>query len=72
MVTAIRATVMLAVLVGLPAAWVYYGPLPDHAQPGHPSAQHVAAVPEPSVIGLLLLGAAALALSRRRTTVRRA
>lgn len=32
MVTAIRATVMLAVLVGLPAAWVYYGPLPDHAQ----------------------------------------
>jgi hypothetical protein len=32
MVTAIRATVMLAVLVGLPAAWVYYGPLPDRAQ----------------------------------------
>ena len=27
-----RATVMLATLVGLPAAWVYYGPLPHGAQ----------------------------------------
>ena len=27
-----RATVMLAVLVGLPAAWIYYGPLPPSAQ----------------------------------------
>jgi hypothetical protein len=32
MATTIRATIMLAVLVGFPAAWVYYGPLPDHAQ----------------------------------------
>jgi hypothetical protein len=32
MVTAIRAAIMLTVLVGLPAAWVYYGPLPDSAQ----------------------------------------
>jgi hypothetical protein len=32
MVTAIRAAIMLTVLVGLPAAWVYYGPLPDGAQ----------------------------------------
>lgn len=27
-----RALVMLAVLVGLPAAWIYYGPLPPGAQ----------------------------------------
>jgi hypothetical protein len=27
-----RAAVMLSVLVGLPAAWVYYGPLPPKAQ----------------------------------------
>ena len=27
-----RATVMLAVLVGLPSAWIYYGPLPPSAQ----------------------------------------
>lgn len=27
-----RASVMLAVLVGLPAAWIYYGPLPPSAQ----------------------------------------
>jgi hypothetical protein len=27
-----RAVVMLAVLVGLPAAWIYYGPLPPGAQ----------------------------------------
>ena len=27
-----RALIMLATLVGLPAAWVYYGPLPDGAQ----------------------------------------
>ncbi len=26
-----RATVMLLVLVGLPAAWIYYGPLPPEA-----------------------------------------
>ena len=32
MVTAIRAAIMLTVLVGLPAAWVYYGPLPDGTQ----------------------------------------
>lgn len=32
MVTAIRAAIMLTVLVGLPAAWIYYGPLPDRAQ----------------------------------------
>lgn len=32
MATAIRAAIMLTVLVGLPAAWVYYGPLPDGAQ----------------------------------------
>lgn len=30
--TTIRAAIMLAVLVGLPAAWVYYGPLPPQAQ----------------------------------------
>lgn len=28
----VRALVMLITLVGLPAAWVYYGPLPDGAQ----------------------------------------
>ena len=27
-----RATIMLLILVGLPAAWVYYGPLPPNAQ----------------------------------------
>ena len=27
-----RAIVMLAVLVGLPAVWIYYGPLPESAQ----------------------------------------
>lgn len=32
MVVFSRAVVMLAVLVGLPAAWVYYGPLPSGAQ----------------------------------------
>lgn len=31
MVTFFRATVMLTVLVGIPAAWVYYGPLPPEA-----------------------------------------
>lgn len=40
--------------------------LSDGALPGDPSAQQTAAVPEPSVIGLLLLGAAALFASRRR------
>ena len=28
----LRAAVMLVVLVGLPSAWVYYGPLPEGAQ----------------------------------------
>jgi hypothetical protein len=32
MATAFRALVMLTVLVGLPAAWVYYGPLPSGGQ----------------------------------------
>jgi len=32
MVAMFRAVVMLLVLVGLPAAWVYYGPLPEPAQ----------------------------------------
>jgi hypothetical protein len=32
MQTMLRAATMLAVLVGLPAAWVYYGPLPPQAQ----------------------------------------
>ena len=32
MVVFFRAVVMLAVLVGLPAAWIYYGPLPPGAQ----------------------------------------
>jgi hypothetical protein len=32
MSTSFRAGVMLSALVGLPAAWVYYGPLPPHAQ----------------------------------------
>ena len=32
MATTFRALVMLTVLVGLPAAWVYYGPLPPEAQ----------------------------------------
>jgi len=32
MVVFLRAVVMLAVLVGLPAAWVYYGPLPAGTQ----------------------------------------
>ena len=32
MVVFFRAVVMLVVLVGLPAAWIYYGPLPTGAQ----------------------------------------
>jgi hypothetical protein len=32
MVVLLRAVVMLVVLVGLPAAWIYYGPLPPGAQ----------------------------------------
>ena len=32
MATLIRAAVMLSVLVGLPGAWIYYGPLPTGAQ----------------------------------------
>ena len=32
MSTSFRAGIMLSVLVGLPAAWVYYGPLPPSAQ----------------------------------------
>jgi hypothetical protein len=32
MVVFLRAVVMLLVLVGLPAAWIYYGPLPQGAQ----------------------------------------
>lgn len=32
MKTTLRALVMLTVLVGLPSAWVYYGPLPTSAQ----------------------------------------
>ncbi|NOY41450.1 MAG: hypothetical protein GXP26_06395 [Planctomycetes bacterium] len=32
MAVLLRAIVMLVVLVGLPAAWVYYGPLPPRAQ----------------------------------------
>lgn len=32
MVVALRAVVMLVILVSLPAAWVYYGPLPPSAQ----------------------------------------
>ncbi len=32
MATAMRSIVMLLVLVGLPSAWVYYGPLPPRAQ----------------------------------------
>jgi hypothetical protein len=32
MTTMLRAAIMLAVLVGLPAAWIYYGPLPPRAQ----------------------------------------
>jgi len=32
MATTFRAGVMLSVLVGLPAAWIYYGPLPPQAQ----------------------------------------
>jgi len=32
MAVLLRAIVMLLVLVGLPAAWVYYGPLPPGAQ----------------------------------------
>ncbi len=32
MIAFFRAVVMLAVLVGLPAAWIYYGPLPPGAQ----------------------------------------
>jgi len=32
MATLVRAVVMLSVLVGLPAAWIYYGPLPPQAQ----------------------------------------
>jgi hypothetical protein len=30
--TTLRAVVMLSVLVGLPAAWIYYGPLPAEGQ----------------------------------------
>lgn len=32
MAATLRAVVMLTVLVGLPAAWIYYGPLPPGAQ----------------------------------------
>jgi hypothetical protein len=32
MSTWIRGTIMLATLVGLPAAWIYWGPLPPEAQ----------------------------------------
>jgi hypothetical protein len=32
MATCFRALVMLSVLVGLPAAWIYYGPLPPEGQ----------------------------------------
>ena len=32
MATLFRAAVMLSVLVGLPGAWIYYGPLPQGAQ----------------------------------------
>lgn len=32
MAVKMRAVVMLMILVGLPAAWVYYGPLPPRAQ----------------------------------------
>jgi hypothetical protein len=32
MTTMLRAAIMFAVLVGLPAAWIYYGPLPPSAQ----------------------------------------
>jgi hypothetical protein len=32
MQTSLRAAIMLGALVGLPAAWVYYGPLPPEAQ----------------------------------------
>ena len=32
MVVLFRAVLMLTVLVGLPAAWIYYGPLPPMAQ----------------------------------------
>jgi hypothetical protein len=32
MATTFRALVMLSVFVGLPAAWIYYGPLPAEAQ----------------------------------------
>jgi hypothetical protein len=32
MTTMLRAAIMIAVLVGLPAAWIYYGPLPPRAQ----------------------------------------
>ena len=32
MTTMLRAAIMLATLVGLPAAWMYYGPLPPRAQ----------------------------------------
>ena len=32
MAVVLRAVIMLSVLVGLPAAWVYYGPLPPQAQ----------------------------------------
>jgi hypothetical protein len=32
MVTTLRALIMMSVLVGLPVAWIYYGPLPPEAQ----------------------------------------
>lgn len=32
MATSLRATVMLVILVGAPAAWIYLGPLPKEAQ----------------------------------------
>jgi hypothetical protein len=32
MATLFRAAVMMSVLVGLPGAWIYYGPLPSSAQ----------------------------------------
>lgn len=32
MTTMLRAAIMLAALVGLPTAWMYYGPLPPSAQ----------------------------------------
>ncbi|MCH2113410.1 MAG: hypothetical protein MK171_00640 [Pirellulales bacterium] len=48
MAVVLRAMVLLAVLVGLPSAWVYYGPLPAGAQA---LANRVAEIAKSALLG---------------------